>query len=89
MTASVYWNTTKDAIFFTPVAFYGPANPPPTWPAVIPPFVLGLLPTPLPSLYTYRNLGKVKDKGFELGVEAVVDARRQRVRRTIPIRPTR
>jgi len=71
ITASVYWNTTEDAIFFTPATFYGPANPPPTWPAVIPPFVLGLLPTPLPSSYTYLNLGKVKDKGFELGVEAV------------------
>ena len=70
VTASVYWNKTEDAIFFTPVAFYGPANPPPTWPAFIPPFVLGLLPTPLPSQYTYRNLGTVKDKGFELGVEA-------------------
>ena len=71
VTASVYWNETKDAIFFTPVTFYGPANPPPTWPAIIPTFALGLLPTPLPSSYTYRNLGKVKDKGFELGVEAV------------------
>ena len=72
VTASVYWNTTEDAIFFTPIAFYGPTFPPPTWPAVIPPFVLGLLPTPLPAVYTYRNLGTVKDKGFELGVEAVV-----------------
>ena len=70
ITASVYWNKTKDAIFFTPVAAYGPANPPPTWPAIIPTFVLGLLPTPLPSMYTYRNLGTVKDKGVELGVEA-------------------
>ena len=70
ITASVYWNTTKDAIFFTQATYYGPANPPPTWPAFIPPFVLGLLPTPLPSSYTYRNLGKVKDKGLELGVEA-------------------
>ena len=69
LTASVYWNKTEDAIFFTPVTFYGPANPPPTWPAVIPPFVLGLLPTPLPSSYTYLNLGEVKDKGFELGVD--------------------
>ena len=34
--------------------------------------MLGLLPTPLPSSYTYLNLGTVKDKGFELGVEAVV-----------------
>ena len=70
VTASVYWNKTKDGIFFTPVTFYGPSNPPPTWPALIPPFVLGLLPVPLPSSYTYRNLGEVKDKGFELGVEA-------------------
>ena len=70
VTASVYWNKTKDAIFFTPVAAYGPANPPPTWPAIIPTFVLGLLPTPLPSVYTYRNLGTVKDKGIELGIEA-------------------
>jgi iron complex outermembrane receptor protein len=69
LTASVYWNTTKDGIFFQPVTFYGPSNPPPTWPAFIPPFVLGLIP-PLPSSYTYRNLGQVKDKGFELGVEA-------------------
>jgi outer membrane receptor protein involved in Fe transport len=71
VTASLYWNKTKDAIFFTPVAAYGPANPPPTWPALIPTFVLGLLPTPLPSVYTYRNLGTVKDKGFEVGLEAV------------------
>lgn len=70
VTASVYWNKTKDAIFFTPVAAYGPANPPPTWPAIIPTVVLGLLPTPLPSIYTYRNLGTVKDKGLELGIEA-------------------
>ena len=71
VTASVYWNETKDAIFFTPATLYGPTAPPPTWPAFIPTFVLGLLPTPLPSSYTYLNLGKVKDKGFELGVEAV------------------
>jgi len=71
ITASVYWNKTKDAIFFTPVTFYGPTNPPPTWPPVIPPAALGLLPTPLPSSYTYLNLGEVKDKGFEVGVDAV------------------
>lgn len=70
VTASVYWNRTDDGIFFQPVTFYGPSNPPPTWPSFIPPFVLGLLPTPLPSSYTYRNLGQVKDKGFELGIEA-------------------
>jgi iron complex outermembrane receptor protein len=70
VTASVYWNKTKDAIFFTPTKFYGPGAPPPTWPAAIPTVVLGLLPIPLPSSYTYLNLGEVKDKGVELGIEA-------------------
>jgi iron complex outermembrane receptor protein len=72
ITASVYWNKTKNAIFFTPETFYGPTSPPPTWPVFIPTFVIGLFPTPLPSSYTYRNLGTVKDKGFELGVDAIV-----------------
>jgi iron complex outermembrane receptor protein len=72
VTASLYWNRTKDAIFFTPVTFWGPGNPPPTLPAIFPSTILGLLPTPLPSSYTYRNLGEVKDKGVELGVDAVV-----------------
>ena len=71
VTASVYWNVTKDGIYFTQVGSYSPANPPFTWPAVIPTFVIGLIPPPgLPSTFSYRNLGKVKDKGVELGVEA-------------------
>ena len=71
VTASVYWNVTKDGIYFTQVGSYSPANPPITWPAIIPTFVIGLIPPPgLPSVFSYRNLGKVKDKGFELGVEA-------------------
>jgi outer membrane receptor protein involved in Fe transport len=73
LNASVYWNVTDDGIFFTQVGSYSAATPPPTWPAVIPTFVIGLIPPPgLPSLFSYRNLGKVKDKGFELGVEAMV-----------------
>jgi iron complex outermembrane receptor protein len=72
LTASVYWNTTDDAIFFTPIARYTAANRPPGWP--LPPFVLDVLPGDgLPSLFSYRNLGKVKDKGFELGVDAVAN----------------
>src|SRR6185503_17918907 len=71
VTASVYWNVTKDGIYFTQVGSYSPANPPFTWPAVIPTFVIGLIPPPgLPSAFSYRNLGKVKDKGIELGIEA-------------------
>jgi iron complex outermembrane receptor protein len=73
LSAAVYWNTTKDGIYFTQVASYTPANPPPTWPPVIPPFVIGLIPPPgLPSLFSYRNLGQLKDKGLELGVDVAV-----------------
>jgi iron complex outermembrane receptor protein len=72
--AAVYWNKTDDAIFFTQVASYTPANPPVTWPPPIPTFVIGLIPPPgLPSLFTYRNLGTVNDKGIELGVEGVIN----------------
>ncbi len=73
LSAAVYWNTTKDGIYFTQVARYTPANPPPTWPAAIPPIVIGLIPDPgLPSLFSYRNLGQVKDKGLELGIDVAV-----------------
>ena len=74
VTASVYWNTTDDGIFFTQIASYSPSNPPPTWPPSIPTFVIGLIPPPgLPAVFSYRNLGTVKDKGLELGVDAVVN----------------
>ena len=76
VTAAAYWNTTKDGIYFTPVSFYGPAAPPPNWP--LPPAVLALLalnnpPVILPSRFTYLNLGKIKDKGIELGVDGAVN----------------
>jgi outer membrane receptor protein involved in Fe transport len=75
VTAAVYWNTTKDAIFFTQAGRYTATNPPATWPSVIPTFVLNLIPAPgLPSSFTYRNLGTVKDKGLELGVDGAIDA---------------
>jgi len=71
VTAAVYWNTTDDAIFFTPVASYSPSAPPPTWPPTLPTAILGLIPPPgLPSAFSYRNLGTVHDKGIELGVDA-------------------
>ncbi len=73
LTAAVYWNNTKDGIYFTPVRFYGATNPPPGWP--LPPAILTVianLPTPviLPKQFTYLNIGTVKDKGVELGVDA-------------------
>ena len=76
VSAAVYWNRTKDGIYFTPIAAYGPANPPPGWP--LPPAVLGVLaalnpPVVLPSRFSYLNLGVIKDKGLELGVDAAVN----------------
>jgi iron complex outermembrane receptor protein len=66
--ASVYWNNTDGSIGFTPVAFYSTAAPPPGWPLPVVP------PNTLPSRFTYLNLGTVKDKGVELGVDTVVNA---------------
>jgi iron complex outermembrane receptor protein len=76
VTAAAYWNNTKDGIYFTPVAAYTAANPPPGWP--LPPAVLTLLatfnpPIVLPSRFTYLNAGEIRDKGFELGVDTAVN----------------
>ena len=72
LTASVYWNNTKDGIYFTPIAAYSAAAPPPNW--LLPPTILTTLamatpPVILPSSFTYLNLGRIKDKGIELGVD--------------------
>ena len=74
LSAAVYWNKTKDGIYFTPNAFYTAADPPPTWPAVLPTAILSILaartpPVVLPSSFTYLNLGTIKDKGIELGFD--------------------
>jgi outer membrane receptor protein involved in Fe transport len=74
VTAAVYWNTIDDAVFFTQIGSYSPTSPPATWPAFIPTFALALIPAPgLPSAFSYRNLGTVKDKGIELGVDLPVN----------------
>ena len=52
VSAAVYWNSTDDAIRFTPVAAYSASNPPPGWP--LPPQFVP--PGALPSRYTYVNL---------------------------------
>lgn len=71
VSAAVYWTTHKDQIFFTQTDRYRGALPPPGWP--LPPAVLDLIPPPgLPSEFSYRNLGEVDNKGFELGVDALL-----------------
>jgi outer membrane receptor protein involved in Fe transport len=78
ISAPVYWNRTEDGIYFTPVAIYTAANPPPTWPAPLPTSLLTLMamqtpPAVLPSRFTYLNLGEIKDKGIELGFDTALN----------------
>lgn len=81
VSAAVYFSTNEDEIFFTQTARYRAAAPPPGWP--LPPVVLEVLPPPcapgaactggLPSEFSYRNLGTVKNKGVELGIDGAVN----------------
>jgi outer membrane receptor protein involved in Fe transport len=81
VSAAVYFTKNRDEIFFTQNGRYRAAAPPPGWP--LPPAVLEVLPPPctsatcttggLPSQFTYLNLGTVKNKGFELGVDGAVN----------------
>ncbi|MDP2052017.1 MAG: TonB-dependent receptor [Acidobacteriota bacterium] len=82
VSAAVYFTTNRDEIFFTQVGRYRATAPPPGWP--LPPVVLEVLPPAcaagqscttggLPSEFSYRNLGTVKNKGFELGIDGAVN----------------
>ena len=82
VSASVYFTKNRDEIFFTQVGRYRASAPPPGWP--LPPVVLEVLPPAcvpgqqcttggLPSEFSYRNLGTVKNKGFELGIDGAVN----------------
>ena len=80
VSAAVYFTTNHDEIFFTQTGRYRASAPPPGWP--LPAVVLELLPPAcvtavcttggLPSEFSYRNLGTVKNKGVELGVDGAV-----------------
>ena len=80
VSAAVYFTTNHDEIFFTQTGRYRATAPPPGWP--LPAVVLELLPPActtavcttggLPSEFSYRNLGAVKNKGVELGVDGAV-----------------
>jgi outer membrane receptor protein involved in Fe transport len=76
ITAAVYRNETEDAIFFTQSARYGAANPPPGWATTGLPLLaleaIAAAGSPLPSQFTYRNLGTVEDVGIELGIDAAI-----------------
>jgi outer membrane receptor protein involved in Fe transport len=86
VTAAWFQNDTKDDVFFTQVASYRATTPPPNWP--LPPFALELLfcpanapagrPCPfgpgngLPAAFSYRALGKVRQRGVEFGVDGAI-----------------
>jgi outer membrane receptor protein involved in Fe transport len=71
VSAAVYWTENEDEIFFTQTERYRATSPPPGWP--LPPAVLEAIPPPgLPSEFSYLNLGKVKNKGLELGIDATI-----------------
>jgi outer membrane receptor protein involved in Fe transport len=73
VSAAVYATWWDDQILFTQTGEYGPFGPPAGWP--LPPIVwAGLYQQGIrfPSEFTYLNLGTVKDKGLELGIEGRV-----------------
>lgn len=74
VTAAVYVNETEGAINFARTGVFRSTNPPPGWP--LPPVVLDALVAAgraIPSQFSYINLGKFRDKGIELGVDAAVN----------------
>jgi outer membrane receptor protein involved in Fe transport len=81
VSAAFYVNDTDNSIFFTQSGSYRATNPPPGWP--ISPLALELIlqsgrfgpGNGLPSTFTYLNLGAVRQKGVELGVEGLVTNR--------------
>jgi iron complex outermembrane receptor protein len=78
ISAAFYVNDTDNSIFFTQSGSYRATNPPPGWP--VSPLALELIlqsgrfgpGNGLPSTFTYLNLGSVRQKGIELGVEGLV-----------------
>jgi outer membrane receptor protein involved in Fe transport len=78
VSAAFYVNDTENSIFFTQTGSYRATNPPPGWP--ISPLALELIlqsgrfgpGNGLPSTFSYLNLGTVRQKGIELGIEGSV-----------------
>lgn len=62
---ALYQTELEGSTDFFPAAFYSSSNPPPGWPLppiFVPPFTF-------PSLFTYRNIGKLENQGIELGID--------------------
>jgi outer membrane receptor protein involved in Fe transport len=63
---TAYTQLITDNIWFVPVSYYGPGFPPPGWPGdpASVPF--------LPSIFSFRNLGHLRDSGVELAADVDV-----------------
>jgi len=62
VTASLYRNDVRNNIVFVPTQFYSPSDPPAGWPgnpSTVPQFVL-------PKIFSFLNVGRVRDQGVEL-----------------------
>ena len=84
VSAAVYWTKNEDEIFFTQTGRYRALGAAAGLAAAAPVGLLEVLPPPraptapcttggLPSEFSYRNLGTVKNKGFELGIDGAVN----------------
>jgi iron complex outermembrane receptor protein len=78
VTAAYYYTNFTDSILFTQDSSWGRLEPPPGFPGLgpIPPVFIwagvydaGFV---FPKAFTYKNLGEVKQQGFELGVEGSI-----------------
>jgi outer membrane receptor protein involved in Fe transport len=83
VSAAAYHNTITEQIFFTQTGTWGASPAPPSFPGLgptIPGFAVwagfyAAAPTVrFPSSFTYQNLGKVKSKGLELGLDASLNS---------------
>jgi outer membrane receptor protein involved in Fe transport len=74
LSAAFYTNWVKNEILFTQDGVYTAASPPSNWP--LNPAVIAFLASQnrfLPSRFTYKNFGKSRSRGLELGVNASIN----------------
>ena len=66
VSVALYRTVIDGVIDFYPSELYTPGDPPPAWPLPLP----DLSAYGLPKTFTYRNVGRVRSQGLEVGVES-------------------
>lgn len=75
VTLSAYRNVTEDSQDFFTAAYYSNSNKPPGYPPPgvvppgIPPQFIPVPPNTFPSLFSYRNIGKITEDGVEFSID--------------------